>query len=87
MLIMLWLVKQIYLIDTCSVCANMVVICWLMTTTAEALMGIFSLTIVECGTHMRKFGMAIIAHCTHRCWLGPSRVSIAELDAYEGTSL
>ena len=46
MLVMLWLVKQIYLIDIGSVCVtSMVVICWLMTTTTDALRGVFSLTI------------------------------------------
>ena len=46
MLVMLWLAKQIFLTDIDYVCViSMVVICWLMTTIADALRSIFSLTI------------------------------------------
>ena len=46
MFVTLWLVKQIYLIDTCSICVtDMVVIWWLLAMTTNALQGIFSLKI------------------------------------------
>ena len=44
MLVMLWLVKQIYLKDIHSVCVTTtVVICWLMTTIVDAFRGVFFL--------------------------------------------
>ena len=46
MLMMLWIAKQIYLIDMNYVCVtSMALIYFLMMMTADALRGIFSLTI------------------------------------------
>ena len=89
MLVMMWLVKQIYLTDTCSVCVtNMVVIYWLMTMITDVLRGIFFFdnrwNVVPICVNLVWH---VTAHYTHRCWLGPSRVSIAERDAYKGMGI
>ena len=89
MLMMLWLVKHIYLTDICSFyITDVVVIWWLLTTTVDTLRGVFFFDnrwnmVPICV----KLVWHIATHCRHRCWLGPSHISIAERDAYGGSGL